>query len=89
MSNYPEYACSCCGVTNGDMFYDWLQGREATDEEQMYFKAYRQAWQQLKEERDRAKATQYHRTVWSTTPGRKLSDETRAKISATKRGVKL
>ena len=25
MSKYPPYACSCCGVVNGDMFWDYIE----------------------------------------------------------------
>ena len=25
MSKYPPYACSCCGVANGDMFWDYIE----------------------------------------------------------------
>lgn len=30
MSNYPPYACSCCGVTNGDMFWDYIEQNDST-----------------------------------------------------------
>jgi hypothetical protein len=35
---YASFCCSCCGYTNSDMFYDWLQGREPTTEELLDFK---------------------------------------------------
>ncbi len=44
LSNYPPYACSCCGVTNGDMFYDWLKGRKPTKQEEDFFQNYVKAW---------------------------------------------
>lgn len=25
MTKYPPYACDCCGVANGDMFWDYIQ----------------------------------------------------------------
>ena len=25
MSKYPPYACDCCGVANGDMFWNWIE----------------------------------------------------------------
>ena len=24
---YPEFACQCCGLTNGDMYCDWWLGK--------------------------------------------------------------
>ena len=27
---YPPYACSCCGVTNGDMFWDYIEHNDST-----------------------------------------------------------
>ena len=30
MSNYPPYACSCCGVVNGDMFWDYIEHNAGT-----------------------------------------------------------
>jgi len=30
MSEYPPYACSCCGVTNGDMLYDYIKHNAET-----------------------------------------------------------
>ena len=30
MSNYPPYACTCCGVTNGDMFWDYIESNAST-----------------------------------------------------------
>ena len=49
-SEYPPYSCSCCGVTNGDMFWDYIQ---ANAEELTYakvvelcdeFDVYRNRW---------------------------------------------
>ena len=30
MSEYPPYACSCCGVANGDMFWDYIEHKKDT-----------------------------------------------------------
>lgn len=30
MSKHPPYACSCCGVANGDMFWDYVQHNKDT-----------------------------------------------------------
>ena len=30
MSDYPPYACSCCGVVNGDMFWDYIEHNKDT-----------------------------------------------------------
>ena len=30
MSEYPPYACSCCGVANGDMFWDYIRHNKDT-----------------------------------------------------------
>ena len=50
MSKYPPYACSCCGVANGDMFWDYIEHNKdsltfgevqrLTDE----FDSYRKQW---------------------------------------------
>ncbi len=29
-SEYPPYACSCCGVANGDMFWDYIEHNKDT-----------------------------------------------------------
>ena len=29
-SEYPPYACSCCGATNGDMFLDYIEHNDTT-----------------------------------------------------------
>lgn len=49
-SEYPPYACSCCGVANGDMFWDYIEHNadtltyaevvRMTDE----FDSYRKEW---------------------------------------------
>lgn len=75
MSSYPSFACSCCGVTNADMFYD----REVppTKDEILQFEAYRKMWWLLRDDRE-----QFHAEQAVTQRSRKHSDETRAKISA-------
>lgn len=79
ISEYPPYACSCCGVTNGDMFED--RPGEITPEEIAEFKMYRKMWQLLKKEREVKLAN-----VWGKgLVGRKQPATTRAKISATLR----
>lgn len=29
-TKYPPYACNCCGVTNGDMFWDYIESNAST-----------------------------------------------------------
>lgn len=53
---YPPYACSCCGVVNGDMFWDYIEHNASTltfaevqelcDE----FDSYRSKWHKCNEE---------------------------------------
>lgn len=87
MSDYPPYACSCCGVTNGDMFYDYFRslGREPTERENIEFEVYRKYWMKLKEERKVITAN-----VWGKSRiGRQQTQATRDKISATIRAKGL
>lgn len=85
MNDYPPYACSCCGVANDDMFYDYYQslGREPSQEESTEFKYYKKFWYKFKEERAVIK-----QEAFRSGRVRKQSEETRAKISATIRAKK-
>lgn len=76
MSEHPPYACSCCGVTNGDMFWDYIEHNadeltyaaviKMTDE----FDAYRKQWNahaeavrdDIKAARLRKKRTKFNHT---------------------------
>ncbi len=85
MSKYPPYACSCCGVTNNDMFYDYYhhEGKEPTDQEVTEFNAYRKMWNILHEEREQMRTDKIViQRSW------RHSKETRARISATKKALK-
>ena len=88
MSNYPPYVCKCCGYANGDMFYDhfYYQDREPTEEEWLEFKGYKKAWNILSDERRKAREAQHHHSVFPrTTIGKRHTEETRAKISASQK----
>lgn len=47
---YPPYACSCCGVVNGDMFWDYIEHNKENisyGEAQrltVEFDSYRKSW---------------------------------------------
>lgn len=79
---YPDYACQCCGYTNGDMFQDRPGIR--TPEEIAEFNMYRKMWHKMKEQ---IKAAQRpDSSIWPKTRiGQRHSEETRQKISATKK----
>lgn len=49
---YPPYACSCCGVTNGDMFDDYYKTvlkREPSDAEVQAYWTYKRAYHMAKD----------------------------------------
>lgn len=83
MSDYPPYACSCCGFTNGDMFYDYNQN--PTEVELAEFSGYRKAWYSLKEARE---ALLWEQRKLVNIKSRHHSEETKRKISVTKRAKK-
>lgn len=81
--SFPPYACSCCGVTNGDMFYDYFNhlGKEPTPDEIAEFNGYRKAWYGLK-------ALSEDRVTRSAKPanvGFHHSEKTRQKIAESQR----
>jgi len=77
MNNYPEYACQCCGYTNGDMFED--RPGERTLEEIAGFKMYRKMYHQFKKERQAL--LQPKGNVWAKGRiGQKHTPETREVI---------
>lgn len=52
MSDYPPYACSCCGATNGDMFHDYyakVLKREPSETETQAYWVYKRAYSMAKE----------------------------------------
>jgi len=81
-SDYPPYACSCCGITNGDMFSDYYAhlGVEPTERDVLEFETYRRVWNALKSEREKLRLEAVtHSRMYSR------SARTRAKISRTKK----
>lgn len=54
ISNYPPYACKCCGYTNGDMFADYYNFKP-TKIQGLEFDAYKKMWNLLSDERKKAK----------------------------------
>lgn len=87
MSVFPAYSCSCCGVTNGDMFYDYYLslGREPTETEIAEFKMYRKVWWMVREQESALLVEQRVLLNRLSGVGRRHSAESRAKISATQR----
>jgi hypothetical protein len=65
MSDYPPYACKCCGYTNGDMFADFYN-YEPTEIQCLEFDAYKKMWHLLNDERKEAKAIIANRKMVST-----------------------
>ena len=61
LDTYPPYACSCCGVANGDMFWDYIRHnatsltfaevQDLCDE----FDSYRANWHRCAEEASHTK----------------------------------
>lgn len=52
MSEYPPYACKCCGATNGDMFEDYYRttlNREPSDTEVQAYWVYKKAYTMAKD----------------------------------------
>ena len=82
MGNLPDYACSCCGITNGDMFYD--RDVEITERDIMEFEAYRKMWRLFKDQEKKIRADIFPKTRI----GKQHSQATRDKISATIRAKK-
>ena len=80
MSKYPDYACQCCGYTNGDMFED--KPGKRTDVEIAEFSMYRKMYHAHKEELRQAERPSM--SIWPKTRiGQRHTEATRQKISAT------